>query len=94
MLADCNACHAASPGNTGGPHGMHLIGQQWVQAHGDYADNNGTAACQNCHGSDYKGTYISRALGNRSFTTDNGSKQFARGTQIGCYSCHNGPHPD
>jgi hypothetical protein len=96
MLSDCTACHTSTPSNiaTGGPHGMHLIGQQWVGSHGDYADSNGTTACQNCHGGDYKGTYISRAQGDRSFSTDSGTVKFARGTLIGCYSCHNGPNPD
>jgi hypothetical protein len=95
MLSDCQGCHAASPGLTGGPHGLHLIGQQWVSSHPDYVDQNGNASCQPCHGADFRGTVLSRAQGKRSFTTgDSGSVSFKRGDLIGCYSCHNGPNPD
>jgi len=94
-LADCNACHttlASLAGPFGGPHGMHVIGQQWVSSHGDFANSNGSSSCRSCHGTDYRGTYISRALGDRTFNTEGGSVSFSKGTQIGCYSCHNGPN--
>ena len=95
MLADCQGCHATSPGLTGGPHGLHVIGQQWVNSHPDYVDQNGNAPCQACHGTDYRGTVLSRAQGDRSFAgEDGGSVKFKRGDLIGCYSCHNGPNPD
>jgi Outer membrane cytochrome MtrC/MtrF-like, domains II/IV len=95
MLADCQACHATSPGLTGGPHGLHVIGQQWVNSHPDYVDSNGNASCKTCHGTDYRGTVLSHAQGDRSFNAgDYGTVTFKRGDSIGCYSCHNGPNPD
>jgi hypothetical protein len=95
MLADCQSCHATSPGLTGGPHGLHVIGQQWVSSHSDYVEANGNASCKSCHGADYRGTVLSRAQGERSFTGgDFGASSFKRGDVIGCYSCHNGPNPN
>ncbi len=93
MLAECASCHGSSPNTTtGGPHGLHPLGQTWVTRHGDAAEN-GPAACQACHGKDYKGTLLSKALANRTFSTEWGTRTFARGAVIGCYSCHNGPKP-
>lgn len=94
MLSECSACHGMSPNTvTGGPHGLHPFGDAWVSAHHDALENGGTSACQACHGLDYRGTILSRAQADRSFSTDWGQKTFARGTMIGCYSCHNGPNP-
>ena len=38
-------------------------------------------------------TVLSAALAPRSFSTEHGTKTFAKGALIGCYSCHNGPNP-
>jgi hypothetical protein len=93
-LAECNACHASSPSTvSGGPHGMHPVGSAWASGHGDAAENNRTQ-CQACHGTDYRGTVLSRALGPRTLTTKFGTRQLFRGAQIGCYTCHNGPSSD
>ncbi|MEI6351692.1 MAG: Ig-like domain-containing protein [Verrucomicrobiota bacterium] len=86
-LSDCTACHAEPMTVSGGPHGMHPVGQSWVSSHQDAANSG----CRSCHGLDYKGTVLSRALGDRVLSTEYGTKTFWRGTQIGCYSCHNGP---
>ncbi len=92
MLSECTACHASSPSTTnGGPHGMHPVGQPWVQAHSDAAENGGSAACQACHGADARGTVLSRALGDRTLTTKFGTKTFWRGFTVSCYACHDGP---
>lgn len=95
VLTDCTACHATTPNTTtGGPHGMHSINENWVDDHADRARAVGLAACQSCHGTDYRGTVLSRAQGDRSFTTktEYGTpKRFWRGQEIGCYECHNGP---
>ena len=94
MLADCRTCHGSSPSTvTGGPHGMHPVGQEWVQAHPDAAEG-GATACQACHGEDYRGTVLSRALGDRSVSAFGSTKTLWRGYQIGCYLCHNGPSSD
>lgn len=91
MLAECETCHATVPSTVnGGPHGLHPLGAAWVGRHGDIAEN-GSAACTACHGSDYRGTFLSRALGSRNLGTAFGSKNFWRGFQIGCYACHDGP---
>ncbi len=89
MLAECSACHGASVPTTtnGGPHGLHPIGSSWVSRHPDVAEH-GTTACQACHGTDYRGTILSKTQADRSMA----GRSFPRGTVIGCYSCHNGPN--
>ena len=96
VLADCTACHAAMPSTvTGGPHGMHPTGANWARDHGDYVESGGgPSQCRACHGTDYKGTVLSRAQGDRSFSTEFGARTFWRGFQIGCYNCHNGPNSE
>lgn len=94
-LADCTACHPSSPSTVnGGPHGMHPVGQDWVSGHHEAAEHGGTAQCQACHGLDYRGTVLSRALGNRTLSTEMGTKVFWQGFQVGCYACHNGPNSE
>ncbi|HEX9163736.1 MAG TPA: hypothetical protein VF980_18655, partial [Thermoanaerobaculia bacterium] len=88
MLSECTACHATDPSTTnGGPHGMHPVGQVWVSRHPDAADSNRTQ-CQACHGTDYRGTVLSRTLAARTISAF-GTKNFFRGSIIGCYTCHN-----
>lgn len=90
-ITECQVCHT-NVGVTpnGGPHGVHTIGQSWVDGHGDYADGH-QAACQYCHGTDYKGTPLSMAKVARTFQTEGGSKTFPVGHEFNCYDCHNGP---
>ncbi len=89
MLAECTACHASVPSTvTGGPHGLHPIGSSWVNQHQDVADSGGATQCQTCHGTDYRGTILSKTQAARSMA----GKSFPAGTVIGCYSCHNGPN--
>jgi hypothetical protein len=91
-IAECSTCHNAtipSPWN-GGPHGMHPVGSSWVSQHDNYAGSN-RAACQACHGTDYRGTVLSATFTNRSFSTEHGTVTLAAGTIVGCYTCHNGP---
>jgi hypothetical protein len=97
MLVECAACHGGTQPNTGsgGPHGMHPVGQAWVTRHHDVIGENGyTAPCQACHGVDYRGTVLSRAKANRTLSGESGTKQVWPGFQIGCYLCHRGPHND
>jgi len=90
MLVECSTCHASVPSTvSGGPHGMHPVGQSWASGHGDAAEQS-SSACQACHGSDYRGSVLSRVQANRTITAF-GSKNFWRGFQIGCFTCHNGP---
>lgn len=91
MLSECTACHATSPVTiSGGPHGMHPVGQDWVNNHPDAAELSGTAQCKACHGNDYRGTVLSRSKADRNIDGF-GSHFFWRGYQIGCYTCHGGP---
>ena len=90
-LSDCAACHGSSPSTvTGGPHGMHPVGQDWVSRHSNAAEGN-RSQCQTCHGTDYRGTVLSRSLGDRTLNTSFGTLAMWRGFQVGCYNCHNGP---
>ena len=91
MFVECVNCHGTQPVTVnGGPHGMHPVGQAWVDAH-DHAAEGNTAQCQACHGTDYRGTVLSRSKADRLLSTDFGGKFFWRGFQIGCYTCHSGP---
>lgn len=94
VISECTACHATMPNTvTGGPHGMHPIGPAWASGHGEGLDDGGGSLqqCATCHGSDFRGTVLSRAQADRSFSTEFGVRVFSRGTKISCYGCHNGP---
>jgi hypothetical protein len=87
-LAECASCHGSVPNTvTGGPHGLHPIGTSWVSSHQNAAEGRQTT-CQPCHGTDYRGTILSKTQADRTLA----GKSFPRGTVIGCYSCHNGPN--
>lgn len=89
-IAECTACHTTTPATvTGGPHGMHTVGEEWVGRHRHYASRN-LKVCASCHGSDYRGSTLSKTFSARSF----GSKTFAKGHQVSCYDCHDGPNGD
>jgi len=92
-LVECTACHVTMAATAArvraGPHGMHPIGQDWVENHHDLF--SGSAQCKSCHGTDYRGTVLSRAHGDRSYSALGNTVRFARGAQIGCYTCHLGP---
>jgi hypothetical protein len=71
---------------------MHPIGQQWVVDHHDVPGVGG-AACQACHGTDEKGTVLSRAHGARTLTANLDTtvvRSTWRGYNVGCYTCHQG----
>lgn len=90
-LGECTACHATSPSTvSGGPHGMHPVGQTWVEGHKNPGKTE--TQCRGCHGLDYRGTVLSRTFGDRVLTTDFGTKRMWKGFQVGCYNCHNGPN--
>ena len=91
QLAECTACHASTPNTTtGGPHGLHPIGQSWVGGH-EHANHDD---CADCHGADSRGTVLSRTLGDRVLHTDYGTKIMWQGFRVSCYACHNGPHSE
>jgi hypothetical protein len=89
-LIECASCHGSVPNSAdGGPHGMHPVGEGWVD---DHEETSSAVPCRDCHGTDYRGTVLSRSHADRTLDTeDYGVKHFWRGYQIGCYACHNGP---
>ncbi len=92
-IAECSTCHASVPTNfTGGPHGMHAVGQTAVSAHQNVAER-GTASCTACHGTDYRGSVLSKTWTARTLSVEHGTKTFAKGEMVSCYDCHNGPNP-
>jgi hypothetical protein len=91
LIGECSTCHLKAPANgLGGPHGMHPVGNAWLSAHPDEAEGN-LASCRPCHGTDYRGTVLSRMFETR--TLSNG-KTLTKGTAVGCYTCHDGPSGD
>lgn len=103
VTADCTACHVSmtpsSATAAGGPHGMHPIGQEWVSFHHDaIKSDTDHQKCAVCHGADFRGTVLSRALGPRTLTAsfDAGSVtlNLFQGAMVGCYNCHNGPRSE
>jgi hypothetical protein len=92
-ITECKVCHTNVPVTpNGGPHGIHTVGQAWVNAHPDYAEGN-QKACAYCHGANYRGTPLSVAKVARTFNVDDGgTKTFPAGHQFNCYDCHNGPN--
>ncbi len=101
VMVECASCHVSmavsSITASGGPHGMHPVGQSWVSGHHDYVQGN-LAKCQACHGTDNRGTVLSRAQSNRTLTAslDGGTVtlNLFRGAIVGCYNCHNGASSD
>jgi hypothetical protein len=96
VMSECAACHTNSPSTiTGGPHGMHPVGSAWVSSHHNVLESGQAtrAQCQLCHGTDYRGTILSRMQANRTLSAF-GTQTFFRGALVGCYTCHNGPGDD
>jgi len=103
VMVECTSCHTAMPNTpNGGPHGMHAIGQGWITGgggvtkHADWMSSvGGATACQPCHGTDYRGTPLSRMQAIRSITINMDGTQVSfptfTGAEVGCYNCHNGP---
>ena len=93
-ISECTSCHTTPPLTTnGGPHGMHTIGQSWVNEHEDRAENS-LFECRYCHGSDYRGSVLSKTFNDRVFSAEHITKRYSRGEMVGCYDCHNGPDGD
>ena len=95
VIAECSACHlpGSLPLTTAGPHGMHNVADaRWVdENHGEFFERD-PAGCKACHGTDLRGTVLSRAAADRTFSVeDAGTVRFAKGAQIGCSHCHSTP---
>jgi hypothetical protein len=90
-VAECTTCHGAGTLalNLNGPHGMHVVNDsRWTRGgHGSVAKQS-KQACAACHGTDYRGTVLSRTATQRAWS----SRTVAKGVAVGCYDCHNGPN--
>ena len=103
-IQECTVCHKTVPLTaSGGPHGMHTIGQAWVDKHGDLVESSGRASCQYCHdartstggfANAWRGSPLSTVKIAKSFTHESRTYSLAAGTAVGCYNCHNGPSGD
>ncbi|WP_345985367.1 hypothetical protein WCX49_12265 [Sulfurimonas sp. HSL-1656] len=90
-IAECTACHETVPTTiSGGPHGMHTVGQEWISKHRTAAKRDETQ-CAACHGSDFRGSFLSETFAARSFTVSGKSVSFDAGHAVSCYDCHDGP---
>ncbi len=93
-VAECTTCHGGKQPSTvnGGPHGLHPLGQRWVNDHPDHAGSD----CRACHGVNGEGTVLSRARTVRTLRAFNGGlvRTTWRGYTISCYTCHRGPDDD
>jgi hypothetical protein len=95
VMVECTACHTSMPNTiTNGPHGLHPVDNNWALDHGGLFDGTPPLAtpqqCQLCHGTDDKGSVLSRALGPRQLNTKYGVRNLWRGRTISCYDCHDG----
>lgn len=99
VMIECTSCHVSmgisSSTYTNGPHGMHPVGQDWVNGHHDVIKESQTSQCRVCHGLDYRGTPLSRAQASRNITVNRDGTIISfptfKGAEVGCYNCHNGP---
>jgi len=68
---------------------MHPVGSPWVSQHDNYGKS---ATCQSCHGTDYRGTVLSRMFADRTITVSNDgisrTHQLWRGQTVSCFICH------
>lgn len=91
-IAECSTCHTTVPTGTAnfakGPHGMHAVGQTAVSAHQDVAEK-GTTSCTACHGTDLRGSVLSKTWTTRTLSIEGKSKTYTKGQMVSCYDCHN-----
>jgi hypothetical protein len=89
-LSNCTSCHGSMPSTvTGGPHGMHPTGTDWINRH---KDSGKSSSCLACHGSDRRSTVLSRSFSDQSLTfTKDGTAHsipLFRGANVSCFLCH------
>jgi hypothetical protein len=89
-LSNCTSCHAAMPETvSGGPHGMHPTGTNWINTHKEHGKSS---SCLGCHGSDMRGTPLSRSFSDQTLTfirnTTTYNIPLFRGASVSCFLCH------
>ena len=92
-IRECGVCHADKIVDTTfdkGPHGLHAHNQEWVNNHGTFVERHTKESCKACHGSNLKGTPLSKASANRVFKLGVTDKKIAiqAGESVGCVKCH------
>jgi hypothetical protein len=92
-INECTVCHSAAPTTSnGGPHGMHEVGQAWVQDH--HSGGVSRTTCQQCHGTTSAGSPLAVVKTAKTLNAgEYGNKTFAAGDRVTCWSCHKGPNP-
>jgi len=93
QIIECASCHGSSVPFTAneGPHGLHTIGQAFVNNHENLFERNRNA-CKVCHGTMLEGTVISKTQATRVFNVeDRGTVTIAKGTMVSCNLCHESP---
>ena len=89
-IRECLVCHTTMPNSaTGGPHGMHNLGQSWISSH----QGASKASCAYCHGTTSSGSPLAVIKVAKTFNIENRTVTFAANERVTCWSCHNGPNP-
>jgi hypothetical protein len=93
-IIECGTCHGQGslPLTTDGPHGLHNVADaRWVdENHGDFYERN-RAGCKACHGLDLMGTPLAKTAAPRSFSVEENTVTFAKGSLVSCNRCHERP---
>lgn len=90
-LGECTSCHKTMPNTrNAGPHGMHRIGQTWINDHDNAAQTLGRNACRTCHGQNGEGSVLSLTFSAKSITSEKGNVNYFKGQKVTCWGCHNG----
>jgi len=98
-LRECTVCHEPNSfpnGTLDGPHGMHPVNDpNWIKSKGDFYHEDfvwseGLDRCAACHGSDHRGTRLSRVPVDRVLRDADGVVRatVAAGDIISCDLCH------
>lgn len=93
-VIECDTCHGVNtlPLTTDGPHGMHNVNNaRWADGGHERFYERNPNACRACHGTDLRGTPLSKMAVTRTFHTEKGSVTLAEGEFVGCGHCHGIP---
>ncbi len=93
-VSTCGACHEAGslPLTTGGPHGMHNVGDaRWTDHEHELFFERNPDSCRACHGVNLTGSPLSRTAADRVLKAEDQTIRLPRGTAVGCNLCHGLP---
>lgn len=88
--SNCTSCHVSMPATvSGGPHGMHPTGTNWINVHKNYGQSG---SCLGCHGADRRGSPLSRSFSDQTLTFSHDGTPHSiplfRGANVSCFLCH------